>query len=132
VVIKRGPLSKVLKLSMIFIKRPLVQRLHRTFRMQYAIDEFAKTGKCSMKKGLLDEIIEDAKKRNHVTHLEILKETIRKQVLCKNLVPRHRGLVSPCACTKRPLVTKGYQIPSLCFRSVGVSRRVDCRLLCLL
>jgi hypothetical protein len=36
------------------------------------------------------------------------------------------------ASTKRPLATKGYQIPSLCFSSVGTSGRVDCCLLCLL
>jgi hypothetical protein len=62
---------------------------------QNALDEFAKMRKCHMKKGLLDQIIQDAKKRNHVTHLEILKATMRKQVVCKSLAPCHPGLVSP-------------------------------------
>jgi hypothetical protein len=47
----------------------LAQRLHETL------------GKRRMKKGLLDQIIQDAKKRNNVTHLEIQKASIQMRVL---------------------------------------------------
>ena len=62
---------------------------------QNALDEVAKTGKCRMKKGLLDQIIQDVKTRHNVEHFEIPLATIRKRISRKNLAPPHRGLVSP-------------------------------------
>ena len=62
---------------------------------QNALDEVAKTGKCRTKKGLLDQIIQDVKKRHNVEHFEIPPATVRKRILRKNLAPPHRGLVSP-------------------------------------
>ena len=54
---------------------------------QNALDEVAKTGKCRMKKGLLDQIIQDVKTRHNVEHFEIPLATIRKRISRKNLAP---------------------------------------------
>jgi hypothetical protein len=74
---------------------------------QNAVDEVAKSGKCRMKKGLLDQIIQDTKKRNKLEHLEISKMMIRTRILRKSLAPPHRGLVSPMERIEPMIVDKG-------------------------
>jgi hypothetical protein len=48
-----------------------------------------------VKRGTLHQIIEDAKKRHNVTHLDISKATIRTRIKRRSLAPSHHGLVSP-------------------------------------
>jgi hypothetical protein len=62
---------------------------------QSAVDEVAESGKCRMKQGLLDQIIQDTKRRNKLEHLEISKKMIRMRISRRSLAPPHRGLVSP-------------------------------------
>jgi hypothetical protein len=87
---------------------------------QNALDEVAKTGKCRTKKGLLDQIIQDVKKRHNVEHFEIPPATVRKRILCKNLAPPHRGLVSPMEKIKPMLV-------ELCIRLGRARQPLKCK-----
>jgi uncharacterized NAD(P)/FAD-binding protein YdhS len=57
---------------------------------QNAVDEVAKSGKCRMKNGLLDQIIQDSKKRNKLEHLEISKKMIRRRISRKCNGTRHK------------------------------------------
>jgi hypothetical protein len=54
-----------------------------------------KKGKRRIKKGTLNQIISDAKKRHNLEHLEIPRETIWSRLKRGSLVPTQRGLVSP-------------------------------------
>jgi hypothetical protein len=53
------------------------------------------SGRRHIRKGTLDRIIEYAKKKHNVDHLEIPKETIKSRVKRGCLAPSHPGLVSP-------------------------------------
>jgi hypothetical protein len=52
-------------------------------------------GKRRIKKGMLDQIIKDAKKKHNLEHLEIPKSTIKNRIQRGSLAPSHHGLVSP-------------------------------------
>jgi hypothetical protein len=63
---------------------------------QNALDDFVHRrcnnikGKRRIKKGTLNQIIKDAKKRHNVEHLEIPEETVKSRIKRGSLVPTHR------------------------------------------